>query len=108
MRLPISEPSVTFSSAPIGFSLPGDGAGIGDRLDDFLVAGAAAKVALDAPADFVLAKVAVLAAQMMRLHHEARRAKTALHGTMLDEALLEPVGGRIRGKPFDGHDLAAM
>src|SRR3982751_5840599 len=60
-----------------------------DRLDDVVVAGATAEIALKLLADGVLVQIVALAADHVdRRHHHARRAEPALQTVMLAERLL--------------------
>ncbi len=58
----------------------------GDRVDDLLVAGAAAQVALDRAAEIDRLSVGLFAERVARLHHDARRAEPALHRAVLGKA----------------------
>src|ERR1700758_2955927 len=58
------------------------------RLHDVLVAGAAAEVAGQRPADVLLGGVRVLVQQGLGRHHHAGRAEPALQAVLLAEALL--------------------
>src|SRR5215471_1921463 len=62
-----------------------------DRLDDVDVAGAAAEVSGDRPADLVLVGVLVALDERARSHHHARGAEAALEAVLLHEALLDGV-----------------
>src|SRR5258708_6595720 len=60
-------------------------------LDDVDVAGAAAQVARDAPADLVLARVRVVLEQGDRAEHHAWRAEPALQAVLVDKGGLHRV-----------------
>src|SRR5687768_1265812 len=62
-----------------------------DGLDDVLVAGAAADVPGDGPADVLLAGVRVVLQERRRRQHHARRAEPALQAVLLLEAFLDGV-----------------
>src|SRR5215218_2442716 len=62
-----------------------------DRLDDVLIAGAAAEVALDALADLFLGRGRVVLQQVHGRHDHAGRAEPALEPVLLPEAALDRV-----------------
>src|SRR5262245_58185798 len=77
-----------------------------DRLDDELVAGAAAEVAGDAVPDLLLAGLGVVLQQLERRQHHPGRAVAALQALVLDEGLLHRVQlVSPRADPFDRRDL---
>ncbi len=78
------------------------------RLDDVLVAGAAAQVARQRPAHLVLGRVGVLVEQRLGGQHHARRAEPALQAVLLLEALLDRVQLARPCQPLDGGDLVAV
>ena len=84
------------------------GGGPEDRLDDVLVAGAAAQVARQREADLVLGGVRVLGEQRLRGEHHPRRAEAALEAVLLREPLLDRVQLARRTEPLDGGDLVAV
>ena len=60
----------------------------GDRLDDVVVAGAAAEIALEPLADLLLGEaVGMLLHEVDGAHHHARRAEAALQGVMFAEGI---------------------
>src|SRR5580700_5294496 len=61
------------------------------RLDDVMVAGAAAEVARQRPPDVLLGRVRVLVQQLPGGHHHARGAEAALQPVLLLEPLLQRV-----------------
>src|SRR6056297_1180049 len=78
-------------------------------LDDVVVAGAPAEVALEAEADVVLGRVRVLLEQAGGRHHHARRAVAALETVVLHEGLLHRVQRSVSGgHAFDGAHLLAV
>ena len=56
--------------------------------DSVLIAGAATHVAREFLAQFIARITFARAQQVLCRHDEARRAKTALHGSLIDECLL--------------------
>ena len=74
-------------------------------LDDVLVAGAAAEVALEAVPDLVLARIGVLGEEADGGHHHPRRAVAALEPVLLVERLLERMQRAVVGEPFDRRQL---
>src|SRR5215471_21073467 len=85
------------------------GAG-GDRLDDVLIAGAAAEIAFELLANDLFGEIVTLAVNHVdRGHDHARRAKAALQAVVLAEGLLHRMQRRpIRREPFDGLHLMAV
>src|SRR5579862_7842647 len=78
------------------------GAGF-DRLDDVVVAGAAADIALKPSANLVLARVLVDAQQIDRAHHHAGRAEAALKRVVLAKRCLHRMQFLALRKTFDRH-----
>ena len=79
-----------------------------NRLDDLVVAGAAAEVAGDAPADLFFGRVGVLLEQVLGAHDHARRAIAALQAVLLPEALLQGMElGAVR-QPLDRLEALAI
>jgi hypothetical protein len=80
-----------------------------DRVDDVLVAGAAAEVAVEAVADFVVCRVRVALDDLFGNHDHAGGAEAALEGVLGPESFLHGVelafGG---GEAFDGEDACAI
>src|SRR6266550_8605302 len=60
-----------------------------DRLDDVVVAGTAAEVALEPHADLLLGRVGVALEQLLGRHDHARRAEPALETMLVPEGLLQ-------------------
>src|SRR4029077_15622155 len=79
-----------------------------DGLDDVHVAGASAKVALEALADFVLSRVWVLREQGGGGHAEARGAVAALKPVLVPEGLLQRMELTIPGHALDRCQLPAL
>ena len=81
-----------------------------DGFHDVVIAGAAAQIAFQPVADFVLAQtLRVLLHQVHGAHHHARRAETALQGVMFAEHLLHRVQRAIGGgQAFNGGDFGAI
>src|ERR1051326_4260457 len=83
--------------------------GLLDRLDDVLVPGAAAEVALEAVPDLLLRQlVAVRGDERGRRHNHARRAEAALKGMPLPERLLHRVQLAVVGETFDRRNGASV
>ncbi len=79
------------------------------RVEDLLVAGAAAEVAGERLADLGLARRGVAREQVVRRHDQARRAEAALHRARLEEGLLDRMETRPRRRQaLDGHDRRAL
>src|ERR671925_612842 len=80
-----------------------------DGLDDVLVAGAAAEVALEPAPDLRLGEpVAVRAEELDAAHDHARRAEAALERVVLPEGLLERMELAALREALDRRDLAAV
>ena len=75
-----------------------------NRLDDFVVASAAAEVARDPPTDLVLRRVGVLVEQVLGAHDHARSAVAALQTVFLPEALLQRMELAISSERLDRLD----
>ncbi len=78
------------------------------RLDDVLVAGAAAEVGRQHVEQLVVADVRIVLQRVRRQHQEARRAEAALQAVVIDEGLLQRMQRLAIGEPFDGADLPAV
>src|SRR5689334_7444836 len=114
LRLAPSPPILISSSADIS-RLPGFGTGAPEfgrrpqhRLDDVLVAGAAAQVAGQRPAHVLLGRVEALVKERLGGQHHARRAEPALQPVLLPEALLQRVQLAGGGQALDGADLHSV
>src|SRR5919197_53416 len=82
---------------------------LADGLDDVLVAGAAAKVALEPAPDLCVGQpVAVRAEELDAGHDHPRRAEAALERVALPERLLERMELAAPRQALDGRDLAAV
>src|SRR5437899_1442923 len=76
----------------------------GDRLDDELVARAAAQVPRDSVPDLVLARIGVLAQQVVCGQHHAGSAEAALEPLVFYEGPLDRMQAvRARGTALDRH-----
>ena len=75
-----------------------------DSADDFVIAGAAAEVAGELEADFVLGGVRSLVEQGFGGDEEAGGANAALECSAFEEALLERMQVALLGQAFDGFD----
>src|SRR5215210_4934587 len=82
--------------------------GLLDGLDDVLVAGAAAQVALEALPDLLLGGVRVLLQEADGSHDHAWRAIAALEAVCLVEGLLHRVPVSVLGDPLYSRDLAPV
>src|SRR3954451_20728905 len=82
--------------------------GVLDRLDDVLVAGAAAEVALDAAPDLLLARRGIVLEEIDASHDHARRAEAALEPVLLPEAALDRVQLAILRQPLDRLEVGAI
>ena len=82
--------------------------GVLHRLDDFDVAGAAANVAAERVADFVVGRPRIAPQQSGRRHDESRRAIAALRAELFVEAALHRGEVAVDRQRFDGVDAAAV
>src|SRR5882672_3600195 len=83
--------------------------GVLDGFDDVLVAGAAAKIAGNAEANFFFARRRVLPQQPVGAHDHARRAEAALQSVHFTEALLQRVQRAVGiGHALDGANVGAI
>ena len=78
------------------------------RLDDVLVAGAAAQIARDAPANLFLTGRWILLQKDIRRHQHARCAVAALQPVLLFESFLQRMKHAIFAEAFDSHQFAAI
>src|SRR3954471_21848476 len=78
------------------------------RLDDVVVARAAAEVSLEGGADLLLARVGVPRQQVRRGHDHPRGAVAALQRVVFPERLLHEMQGVAGAEPLDGRHLAAV
>src|SRR5918996_5991163 len=76
-----------------------------DRLDDVHVAGAAAHVPGDRPADLLFRRIGVSLQQGRADEHHRRRAEAALKPVLLLERLLDGMKGAVARQALDGGDL---
>src|SRR5688500_6101040 len=110
ISLPLHPAPRDTSSFPLSLTLPHRlGAG-GDCLDDIVVAGAAAEIALELMADRRVVEVVALAINHVdRGHDHARGAVAALQSMMLPERLLHGMQWTIRlSQTFDGEHVGAL
>src|SRR3990167_8421775 len=75
--------------------------GVLDGLDDIVVPGAAAEVALEPVAYLPLRRLRVALDELGGRHDHARRAEAALQPVLLPEGVLDRVELAVLGKPFD-------
>ena len=79
------------------------------RLDDIVIAGAAAQIAVEFGADGLLGGVGMVVHQVDGAHHHARGAEAALQAMMLAKRLLHRMQRAIGlGQAFDGDDIGAL
>ena len=76
-----------------------------DRIDDVLIAGAAADIVVEPRPDRVPVGIGVLAQQLGHQHQHPRRAVTALQPVLLPEAALQRAQIIHAAKRLDGLDL---
>src|SRR5437764_15100036 len=81
---------------------------IEDGADDFVVTGAAAKIAGEPVARFFLGRVLVFVEQRLRRDDKARCAEAALQGGVLQEFLLHRMQRLTLGDALDRQDRAAL
>src|SRR5262249_14059423 len=79
-----------------------------DRLDDPLVARAAAEVAAQCVPDLLVARRAVAGEEIRRRQDHPRRAEAALEPVVLDERALDRVQFAVAPEAFDGGDLTSL
>src|SRR5712672_866636 len=78
------------------------------RIDDRLIAGAAAVISGKMLADFLAVRFALLLQQILRGHQHARRAVAALKGVAVTKGSLEIGDLTAVGQSLDGFDRCAM
>ena len=78
------------------------------RVDDVLISGAAADVALEAVADLLLGRVGIAIDDLLGRHDHAGRAEAALQSVLVPESLLHRVELAVSGQAFDGQDARAV
>src|SRR5688500_8623186 len=78
------------------------------RLDDILIAGAAAEVGREYIQQLVVADVRIPLQRIRRQHQEARRAEAALQSVVIDEGLLQRVQRVTVRQALDGADLPPL
>src|SRR5690606_16602081 len=101
-------PRVMFNATPMSGSFIRGHARLGHRIDDLYVARAPAQVAFDRALQVGGFAAPVLLRHAVRLHHDARRAESTLHGAVLSEACPERLADWARGTSLDGHQLAPV
>jgi hypothetical protein len=79
-----------------------------DGLDDVLVAGAAADVPADRPADLLVGRIGVLFDERRPDEHHARRAEPALEAVVLLEGRLDGVERAVLLEALDGAQFVAV
>ena len=78
------------------------------RLDDVLVAGAAAQIGREHVEQILVADVGLALEHADRQHQEARRAEAALQAVVIHEGLLHRMQLVAVGEALDGADLLAV
>ena len=82
---------------------------VGDGLEDFQVACAAAKIARQALDDIVARRFGIVPQQGLGAHDHARDAEPALGGAGFQKCFLQRMQrSAVAGQPFDGHNLLAF
>src|SRR6266567_1947821 len=94
--MPVLPPSVG-SGSRAGHLLRG----VLNRLDDVLIAGAAAEVAFDAPTNLLLTGRRVVLEEVDARHDHAGRAEAALKAVLLPESALDRVKLAVLGQALD-------
>src|ERR1700760_331099 len=79
-----------------------------DRLDDVVIAGAAADVAVERLADLLLARLRVVGEQLHRRHHHPGRAEAALQAVAFAKRRLHRMQLAVLGQALDRRDRAAL
>src|SRR5919108_2994124 len=79
-----------------------------DGLDDVVVTGAAAQIALQPQPDLALGWVWIALQELLGRHDHARGAEAALQPVLIPERLLQRVKLRSLGQTFDRRDLGAV
>src|SRR4029077_18521807 len=77
-------------------------------LDDVVVAGTAAEVALEPQSDLLLGRGGVALEQLLRRHDHARGAEAALEAMLIPERLLQRMERRSVCQALDRRDLGAI
>jgi hypothetical protein len=78
------------------------------RLDDVLIAGAAAQVTLEVVPDLGLTRVRNALKQIVGGHDHSRRAETALQAMLFPEPFLDRVQITVLSETFDRRDLGTV
>ena len=78
------------------------------RVDDVLIAGAAAEIAFEAVADLFVGRIGIALEQLLGRHDHAGSAEAALEAMLVPEGFLHGVELAVGGEAFDGHHLAAI
>ncbi len=75
---------------------------------DVLVAGAAAQIAVETLADFLVGGVRIALDDLLGGHDHSGRAETALQAVLVPEGFLHGIELAAGGESFDGQDLGAV
>src|ERR1700746_1670906 len=78
------------------------------RFDNVLIAGAAAQIAGDTPADLLVSRISVLLQQGISREQHSRSAEAALQSVLLLESLLQRMELAILHETFHREQLAAI
>src|SRR5579862_6379613 len=97
---PSARPSGRLGRARLG--------GFEHRVNDLVVAGAAAKIPRQRVANLGLARMRVMVEQRLGRHQEARRADAALQARVLEELLLQRMQLGALREALDRFDLVAL
>src|SRR5215813_1557442 len=79
-----------------------------DRLDDVLIAGATAEVAVESVADLFFRRLRIPHQQLMRGENHSRSAETALQPVTFPKGLLERMERFLLGPTFDCQNLTPV
>src|SRR5688572_11027621 len=74
-------------------------------IHNMLIAGAAAKIAVDSVPDFLFGGYRVVVKQLFAGHHHAGRAESALQSMLIPKGFLNWMEVAVCCKAFDGCDL---
>src|ERR1700730_2937951 len=78
------------------------------RVDDVLVAGATAQIAVQAVTDLFLARLGIALDNLLDRHDHAGRAETALQPVLVPKGFLYGVQLAVSRQTFDGENIAAV
>src|SRR6516225_402553 len=107
MRLPTNVSVLVVVAIP-GLLLSGAGCGGFHCVDDVLVSGAAADVALEPVANLLFAGSGVTVDNLLGGHDHPRSAESALEAVLVPEGFLYRIELAVVCQPFHGYDLRAV